>query len=189
MTVPKQQDLIDAVIADHREVEALFDELDASGDARNRGALVERVIVEWVRHSVAEEQYLYPAARKALPDGDEVADHDLGEHAEAEQAMKQLERTDPADPAHADLVGSLMDHVRHHIQAQETGLLPKLRAACDEADLRELGLKFEQGKKIAPTRPHPAVPDRPPGNMIVGAGMGLIDRVRDAMTGRNKKGG
>jgi hemerythrin superfamily protein len=183
MTVPKQQDLVDAVIADHREVEALFDELEASGDARHRGALVERVIVELVRHSVAEEQYLYPAARKVLPNGDEVADHELGEHAETERVMKQLERTDPADPAHADLVRSLIDDVRHHIQQEEADLLPKLRATCDDADLRELGLKFEQGKKIAPTRPHPAVPD----NVIVGAGMGLIDRVRDAMTGRNRK--
>ncbi|HEY0454386.1 hemerythrin domain-containing protein [Actinophytocola sp.] len=186
MTVPKQQDLVDVIIADHREVEGVFSEIEASGDARNRRELVEHVITELVRHSVAEEQYLYPTARKVLPDGDEVADHEIAEHAKAEQVMKRLERTDAADPAFEELVRTLINDVRQHIDEEERDLLPRLRAACDEADLRELGLKFEQTKKIAPTRPHPAAPDRPPANKILDAGMGLIDRVRDAITGRNK---
>ena len=59
-------------------------------------------------------------------------------------------------------------------------LLPKLRDACDEADFRELGKKFEQAKKMAPTRPHPSAPDKPPANKILGPGVGLIDRMRDA---------
>ncbi|MBN3452957.1 hypothetical protein JNN96_02880 [Mycobacterium sp. DSM 3803] len=54
-------------------------------------------------------------------------------------------------------------------------------SACTETDLRELGEKFE---KAASTRPHPAAPDRPPVDMIIGPGGGLIDRLRDALTGR-----
>lgn len=45
---------------------------------------------ELVRHSVAEEQFMYPAARKHLEGGDQIADHEIEEHAEAEEVMKHL---------------------------------------------------------------------------------------------------
>jgi hemerythrin-like domain-containing protein len=143
------------------------------------------VITELVRHSVAEEQYLYPVARRALPGGDKIADHELEEHAEAEQVMKELERTDTDDPKYDDLTRKLIDAIRHHVEDEESDLLPKLRDACDAGELRELGEKFENSKKLAPTRPHPSAPDRPPANKILGPGVGLIDRMRDALTGRD----
>jgi hypothetical protein len=37
---------------------------------------------------------------------------------------------------------------------------------------------------MAPTRPHPFAPDKPPMNKILTAGAGLVDRMRDALTGR-----
>jgi hemerythrin superfamily protein len=186
MTTTQQQDLIEAIITDHREVEGVFTEIESSADPRSRRELVEHVIVELVRHSVAEEQYLYPTARKALPNGDELADHELEEHAEAEEVMKAIEKTDATDPKFDELVGKLMEDIRHHLQDEEKDLLPKLREACDAAELRDLGQKFEHAKKMAPTRPHPSAPDRPPANKILGPGVGLIDRMRDALTGRDR---
>jgi|SRR4051794_17891677 hemerythrin superfamily protein len=185
MTATRQQDLIDAIVTDHREVEAVFDEIEGSADQRHRRELVEHVIVELVRHSVAEEQYLYPTARKVLPDGDELADHELEEHAEAEQVMKEIENTEATDPKFDVLVGKLIEDIRHHLQDEENDLLPKLRDACDAGQLRDLGEKFARAKKMAPTRPHPAAPDRPPANKILDPGAGLIDRVRDALSGRD----
>jgi len=37
---------------------------------------------------------------------------------------------------------------------------------------------------IAPTRPHPLASDRPPLNRLLAPGAGLIDRMRDALSGR-----
>jgi hemerythrin superfamily protein len=185
VTTTERQDLVDFIVADHREVETVFAELEVSGDQRSRRALVEHVIAELVRHSVAEEQYLYPTARKALPDGDEIADHELEEHAEAEELMKALDGTDVGDPRFDELLGKLMADIRHHLTEEEADLLPRLRSACDAAELRELGEKFQQSKKLAPTRPHPSAPDRPPANKILGPGVGLIDRMRDALGGRH----
>jgi hemerythrin superfamily protein len=185
VTTTKQQDLVDAIIADHREVEAVFDEIEASGDARMRRELVEHVIAELVRHSVAEEEYLYPTARKVLPDGDKIADHELEEHAEAEQVMKNIESTDAADPRFDELVGELIADIRHHLKDEEEDLLPKLRKKCSQQDLRDLGEKFQRAKRMAPTRPHPSAPDKPPANKILGPGVGLIDKMRDALTNRN----
>jgi hemerythrin superfamily protein len=184
MTTAHKHDLIDDIISDHREVEAVFNQIQAGGDGGKRD-LVEHVITELVRHSVAEEQYLYPTVRRVLPNGDQLADHELKEHAEAEEVMKAIETTDAQDPRFDELVGKLIEDIRHHVQEEESDLLPKLRTACDAAELDELGEKFETSKKMAPTRPHPSAPDRPPANKILGPGVGLIDRMRDAITGRN----
>jgi hemerythrin-like domain-containing protein len=184
MTTAHQHDIVDDIITDHREVEELFAEIERGAGGAKRD-LVEHVIVELVRHSVAEEMYVYPLARRVLPDGDKIADHELEEHAEAERVMKSLEETDAEDPEFDELTRKLIDSIRHHVEDEEKDLLPKLRDACDSAELRELGEKFENSKKVAPTRPHPSAPDRPPANKILGPGVGLIDRMRDALSGRN----
>ena len=185
MTTSEQQNILDEILADHREVEGVFGEIESSSDPSNRRDLVEHVITELVRHSVGEEQYLYPTARRVLPDGEQVADHELKEHAEAEEVMKELENTDEGDPKFDALVRRLIEDIRHHVEDEESELLLKLRDACDGAELVELGKKFERAKKMAPTRPHPSAPDKPPANKILGPGVGLIDRMRDALTGRN----
>ncbi|PRX43687.1 hemerythrin HHE cation binding domain-containing protein [Prauserella shujinwangii] len=180
-----QPDLISVIVNDHREVEQVFTELErGGGDSRHRRALVDHVIAELVRHSVAEEQYMYPAARKNLANGDQVADHEIAEHAEAEQLMKQLEDLDPDDPKFEQLLGELMGAIRHHVEDEENDLLPKLRNALSEEELRELGQQVVKAKERAPTRPHPGAPDKPPANRILDPGAGLIDRMRDRLAGR-----
>lgn len=152
MTTTRQQDLIDAIVSDHREAESVFAEIEASGDPRTRR---------------------------------ELADHEIEEHAEAEEVMKAIENTEAGDPKFDELLAKLIADIRHHLQDEEKDLLPKLRAAYEAGELREPGQKFERAKKMAPTRPHPSAPDRPPGNKILGPGVGLIDRVRDALSGRD----
>lgn len=181
----QQPDIVDDIITDHREVEEVFKEIEKDHTSEDQRDLVEHVIAELVRHSVAEEQYLYPTARRVLPDGDQIADHELKEHAEAEEVMKEIEKTGMQGARFRELVDRLMGEIRHHIADEEHDLLPKLRDACDPAELRELGEKFESAKKTAPTRPHPWAPDQPPANKILDPGAGLIDRMRDALTGRN----
>jgi hemerythrin superfamily protein len=182
--VTSEHDLIDEIVTDHREVEDLFGEIEKSSTATHKRELVEHVITELVRHSVAEEEYLYPAARTKLPDGDKIADHEIEEHAEAEEVMKRIEKTDTDDPEFDRLVTKLIDAIRHHVSDEENDLLPKMRGACDADELRELGEKFQRAKRVAPTRPHPAAPDHPPADKLLAPGLGLIDRMRDALTGR-----
>jgi hypothetical protein len=114
-----------------------------------------------------------------------VADHEIREHAEAERIMKDLEDVDADDPRFDVLCRQLMSAIRHHVQEEEeSGLFPRLRDACGEERLVELGRKIELAKGLAPTRPHPEAPDRPPWNKLLAPGAGFVDRVRDAVTGR-----
>ncbi|MEU4565636.1 hemerythrin domain-containing protein [Micromonospora sp. NPDC023956] len=179
------RDVIDVLTSDHREVETLFAELESrQGTPEHRRQLVDVVIAELVRHSIAEESYVYPAARKAFPDGDQVAEHEISEHAEAERTMKELESVEPSDPRFDQLLAHLTSTIRHHVQEEETDLFPRLRAALAHEELVELADKVTAAKRIAPTRPHPAAPDHPPANKLLAPGAGLVDRLRDALSGR-----
>ncbi|MGV0797617.1 hemerythrin domain-containing protein [Mycolicibacterium elephantis] len=177
--------IVDDIIADHREFESVFTEIESGGDPRTQPELVEHVIAGIVRHAVAEEQYVYPTARRTLPDGDELVEHEIEEHSQAEEIMKDIEKAGTEDSKYDELVRKLIADIRHHIKDEEEDLLPQLRTACPGDELRELSEKFHRAKKMAPTRPHPSAPDRPPANKILGPGAGLVDRLRDALTGRN----
>ena len=179
-------DLINVIIQDHREVEEAFEELEKDiGHVVGRKDLADHVIAELVRHSVAEEQFMYPAAREKLPDGDEIVDHEIQEHAEAEEIMKLLEGQGPESPHFEQHLAELMAKIRHHIEDEETDLLPRLRQASTAEELQDLGFKVLKAKEFAPTRPHPHAPDRPPANLNLGPGAGVIDKIRDALTGRD----
>lgn len=188
MSMTQDADVIAVLTHDHREVEQMFTALEQLGesDTDRRRQLTEKVIIELVRHSVAEEVYLYPAVRELLPGGDQLADRELAEHAEAEQTMKQLEQTDADVPGHAALLNQLMNEIRAHVHEEEGELFPRLRGSATPEQLAELGHKVQAVKKIAPTRPHPAAPDTPPANKVLGPLTGLVDRMRDTFTGRGK---
>jgi hypothetical protein len=184
MTTSETHDLVDKIITDHREVDAVFKEIESNATPSTRRVLVEHVIAELVRHSVGEEEYLYPVVRRVLPTGDEVANRKLKEHTDAEWIMKRLEGSHTDDAQFDELIAKLIVHVRRHFEDEERDVLPGLRAACSEADLLRLGEKFEHSRRLAPTRPHPSAPNRAPLNKILAPGEGLIDRLRDALTHR-----
>ncbi|MEU7033065.1 hemerythrin domain-containing protein [Streptomyces sp. NPDC046237] len=180
-------DVISELTTDHQEVEDLFREIESlpSGDSRRKVA-ADKVTIELVRHSVAEEAYLYPAVREHLPDGDALADKELEDHAAAERIMKELESCDADDPRFDALVGRLMTEIREHVADEEGDMFPRLRATCPSEPLAELGEKVRASKETAPTRPHPSAPDTPPANTLLAPGVGLVDRLRDMMSGRGR---
>jgi hypothetical protein len=121
------------------------------------------------RHLSAEEQYLYPAVRRALAGGDALADRELA-------ADREL-RTATGAPELPRLIAG-------HIRRCERGLFPALRQSMDEVALIRLGNRVEIALEAAPSRPHPGLPDRPPLNKWVDPVVGAVDKVRDALTGR-----
>lgn len=187
--MPEGMNIIDELISDHREAEQLFNSLDTlpPGD-RQRRTLADQVITALVKHSIAEEMYLYPTVRQHVTEGGALADKELQDHIRAERTMKDLESRKPDDPEFDRLLTTLMREIRTHIEDEEQNLFPKLRAACTQQKLAELGEKVRRAKKTAPTRPHPAAPHTPPANKLLAPGAGLVDRLRDAMTGRAKQG-
>ena len=180
-----EQDVVDVLTSDHREVTDLLGQISTTSDAERRRDMADTVISELVRHSVAEEMFVYPAMRKHLPNGEEAVEHDTSEHKELERTMKELEGVDATEARFDELIAQLGRILSDHVQDEESQQFPQLRARVPREDLVKMAGQVEAAKKIAPTRPHPNAPNDKLFHMMVGPGVGLVDRLRDKLSGRN----
>ena len=185
MSDTTKQTVIEVLTEDHREVEQLFEQAQAAASGEMRRELADQIIAELVRHSVAEEQYLYPAVRQHLEDGDERADHEIAEHQEAEELMKEIEKLDAEDPELGPKLATLETDIKHHVAEEEGDVFPALQEKMGAGELVELGDQVKAAKEKAPTRPHPSSPNSPPLNKLLAPGAGMVDRLRDKLSGRN----
>jgi hypothetical protein len=107
------------------------------------------------------------------------------EHKELETIMKELEAADADGPGFMVLIDELANTLRDHVQDEEDDHFPELRSAVPHQELLDLAEKVEKAKKAAPTRPHPSAPNAELFHKAVGPGVGMIDRLRDKLTGRS----
>jgi hemerythrin superfamily protein len=92
-----QQDVVDVLSTDHTEAKGLIAQIRSTTDPEQRRDLADTLISELVRHSVAEEMYVYPAMQEHLADGAQAVEHDTKEHKQLERIMKEMEGADTAD--------------------------------------------------------------------------------------------
>lgn len=185
-TTSRRQDAIALLKADHRTVEKLFKSFEKSGDTahRTKRKLVDDITRELSIHAAIEEQFLYPAVRRELPQAEDDALEALEEHHVAKWILSELERMSPEDERFDAKVTVLIESVRHHVREEEQELFPEIRSGMSRQALLELGAQLAEAKHLAPTRPHPRSPDEPPANLIVGAVAGVVDRARTAVKSR-----
>jgi hemerythrin superfamily protein len=140
---------------DHRTVDQLFRQYENLGSTNPtaRRAPVDRIIRELSIHAAIEEQVLYPAVRRELPDGPGMADEAFQEHQEAKEILRRLDQMDPGDFEFDSAVTELIKDVRHHVDEEESDMFPKLRSALSQERLTELGRQMQEAKQTAPTRP------------------------------------
>ena len=184
----QQRDVIEILVHDHREVEEMFQELESlrgastEEDKQRRKTITEQVTIELVRHSVAEEVIVYPKVANKV--SEEEAQHAREEHAEAEETLARLEKLDADDPSFDDELAELMAEIRHHIEDEEGDMFAHMRQVIDAEELQRLGREVEAFKKVAPTRPHPNVPNTATARLAAGPAASLLDRFRDLASGR-----
>jgi hemerythrin superfamily protein len=179
------ENVLDLLAADHREVKELVAAVLASDDPAQRRDLADSIIGQLVRHSVAEETIVYPVMRARLPEGDKAVEHDTEEHKELETLMKRLEALDAADPAFTKTMTELQAVLDDHVSDEEDDQFPLIRQHIDTGQLETMGTAVEALKKVAPTRPHPAAPNNALFHLMVGPGVGLVDRLRDKLSARS----
>ena len=173
------RNVVDVVTRQHRELLRLCDRLAAAPDDRR---IADVVVAALSRHLSAEEQYLYPAVRRTVPDGDRLADRELAEDHDLLVTLQRLQRTSAEDrAAHAADVAAA---VRRHVEADAEELLPVLAEMVPIEDLIRVGNRFETAEEAAPTRPHPGTPSTPPWNKVVDPAVAVLDKLRDVVTGR-----
>jgi hemerythrin superfamily protein len=132
-------DVVDLIMQDHREVEWLFDELKTRPEKRR--LLVPTLTTLLTAHSRAEEAEVYPVARDEAGETEEVA-HSQEEHVQAEQLLARLAETDPQSPEFDEVLNEVVEAVTHHVEEEESTVLPGMRKRLDDGRLAELGRAF-----------------------------------------------
>jgi hemerythrin superfamily protein len=176
-------DALAILVRDHKEVDELFEQFDHAGDTLD-GGLLGRIIEALSVHAAVEEEVVYPAMRKALPDGEAKVRDAIADHQKVKEALARLETMAPLDTEVPAAVKALAKDVRAHVAEEERDLFPRLAEALDEPTLQDMGRAIEQARKAAPTHPHPDAPATPPANLVAGA----VDRVRDVLEEAAEKG-
>ncbi len=154
--------------------------------ARAVAALGERAL----RHAFAEETVLFPAYRRHLPEeGDRLTALVEGEHQEVNELLRDLQDADPDAPGYDARVRRLFALITDDARNEEDALLPRLQQVAPEEELREIGAAWEAARTSAPTRPHPGIPRRPPGNALAGVPLAASDRARDSRDAHRRRQG
>jgi hemerythrin-like domain-containing protein len=163
---------------DHGNVEELFHRFETAKpeDVEELSRVRDLVIEQLSRHAVIEEQVFYPAIRTRL--GDEHAFtvlEGLEEHHAAKMMLSELEKLAPTHERFRAKFTVIIENVRHHVQEEEDDMFPLVRDAFTVEELNEMGEQMANAKAVAPTRPHPFVPDVPPFNILLGVPVAMID--------------
>ncbi|MFI5835650.1 hemerythrin domain-containing protein [Micromonospora sp. NPDC051300] len=178
---PGGRSLADLVDAEHRTLLELADRVTEPGlDPAGRRRVLDVLTAAVSRHLSAEEQYLFPAARAAVPESGELVAREIEADAALLTALKRLSGPDDA------VVADVAERVRRHV-SRVAALVTPLREVASDAELIRLGNRWEIAEEAAPTRPHPGTPATPPWNKIVEPAVGVLDKVRDAVTGRRTR--
>jgi hemerythrin-like domain-containing protein len=142
-------DPIELIKEDHRRVEALFEEYGAYAEDAyiQRGELVEVIIDELEAHTEMEETIVYPVFREAFDDeGDKKVEEAYAEHDVAKNLMDELKMLDPQDPQFDAKVTVLKESVEHHVEEEESDLLPLAEESVSGEEMARIGQEMQAFK-------------------------------------------
>jgi hypothetical protein len=163
---------------DHIELDRLLHRIDASTGDERQSHLTDLCRLVFP-HAFAEEAVLWPAIRKMVPGGEPLTLEIEREHQEINELFTELEKAPVDSPQHRELWQRIEALLREDVRDEEDRLLPMLQDAVDRRTLIRLGWAWEAVRRTAPTRPHPVVARRPPGNVVAAAPLTFLDRARD----------
>jgi hypothetical protein len=169
--------------ADHERLDKLIAQARATRDSRGTAhAKTLRALTRLVfTHAFAEEAVLFPAARRVLPEGDPLTVHIESAHQEVDELVARLDRSSAYDPGHAALLERTFTVLNEDVRSEEDELLPRLQELMSPRQLRVLGWQWELVRRVSPTRAHPVVSRRPPGQTLSALPLTVLDRSRDQL--------
>jgi hemerythrin superfamily protein len=121
-------DAISLLRQDHREVEALFAQLESAGSRARKRSIVENICDALTVHATIEEEIFYPQAREMLKrSGEDLLDEAEVEHEGIKWRIELIQNMRPEDDLYDAEVKCLKEYVEHHVKEEERKLFPKLR--------------------------------------------------------------
>lgn len=122
-------DAVQLLLDDHEKVRQLFRQFQSTGQGAQQEGVGQHILAELEAHSKIEEEIFYPAVRQQVNALQGIVTHSYEEHAEVDQLIAQLKTMQASDPAYTSTFQKMMQSVEHHVQEEETGMLPQAREA------------------------------------------------------------
>lgn len=136
----ESSDALELLSADHDRIQRLFEHyaelVAAEADDAEKQQAAEEICLLLTVHATIEDEFFYPAARRALDDEDLIDEAQI-EHDSARELIDELLAMEPGDELFDDRVRLLEEAVGDHVAQEETELFPLLRGAG--LDLETLG--------------------------------------------------
>ncbi|MEU4675064.1 hemerythrin domain-containing protein [Amycolatopsis sp. NPDC023774] len=173
------EDVIELLQRQHREIRELFTQLETAEDDR-RQKLFRSLVRLLAVHETAEEEVVHPEIRDLEPAAGPVVEARLGEEHRAKELLTTLEKMGPDADGFDTLLEQLRDDVLAHAEHEERDEFPMLRAHRPPERLRAMAATARLAEAVAPTRPHPGV-ESAKANLLLGPPTAIIDRARDAI--------
>jgi hemerythrin superfamily protein len=128
-------DAVSLIEQDHRHVEDLFTQFETAGRQayKTKDDLVLQITSE-LQAMAAEE-------------GKELVQEAVEEHQQVKQLLAELGQMTAEDDGFDDKVQLLIDNVRHHVEEEESEMLPQARQVLGEDRLRQLGERMADRKE------------------------------------------
>ncbi|MEK6439470.1 hemerythrin domain-containing protein [Pseudonocardia sp. T1-2H] len=131
-------------------------------------------------HAFAEEAVLFPAARRALPEGDLLTLRIETDHQEVDELVTRLDRSSAEDPGRSALLERTFAVLDEDVRTEED----ELRPACSRSSVRAgSGCWGGSGSWCGGSRRPgpPVVSRRPPGQTLSALPLTVLDRSRDRL--------
>ncbi|GAA3540279.1 hemerythrin domain-containing protein [Aeromicrobium flavum] len=164
---------------DHVRLNELLNELAQAPPGPAEEHVLRKIARLVFPHAFAEESVLWPVMRRVLPDGEPLTLRVEQEHQEVNELWTSLEELASDDPRREPVLDRSTRVLQEDVRDEEDVLLPRLQERISVRRLQALGVAWEVVRRISPTRPHPVVARRPPGNAIAALPLTLTDRARD----------
>ncbi|WP_426734151.1 hemerythrin domain-containing protein [Myxococcus faecalis] len=126
-------DVIDLLIQQHREVDALFLAFRNASDDTSRKELCLQLAEALMLHSTIEERWVYPKATRVV--GDEKIQHAEEEHQEMTKLLGDIVRMRDDMNAVKLKVDALEKVVKRHVADEEKNILPQVAKNITEKEL------------------------------------------------------
>jgi hemerythrin superfamily protein len=143
--------IFDLLIADHRLVSAVFDQLkeaieEDEPDAATCMELLTTIDALLTPHARAEERLIYPAFAQAGDEGKDTVAEAFEEHALVHQLMAEIKALPDVGDEWRAKAKVMMDLVEHHVREEEGEQFEAARKAITREEAIDLGAQFEAGK-------------------------------------------
>ncbi len=174
----KGPDAVELILDQHETIRELFSTYESLSDrpSQRKDDTVREIITVLSKHANVEEMLFYPKAMAVVPELEQHVEEDMEEHRLVELALLQLDHMSSDSERFDAKVRVVIENVREHLQEEEQDLLPRVREAMDEEELRQLGAAMETAWATAPTRPHPMTPKTPLAKFLAGPALAIYDR-------------